>query len=109
MKRNYYLSLNNKPIKVIGETVDGKNIHLSLPDGEVIGVISSHPDDLDTIQRKFSELNKENKDSILEKVIEPIDVIKGLENIIKFHPNTKNRLASLKSQVYNVLLKNNLI
>ena len=88
--------------------IDNNSLRLSYLNGEIIGTVNSHKDDLDTIQREFSKLSSSSA-PIIEKIIEPIDVIKGLENIIQKYPETKSRLASLKSQVYNVLTKNHVL
>lgn len=107
MKTKYSLNLNGNLVTVIGEVIDNNSLRLSYLNGEIIGTVNSHKDDLDTIQREFSKLS--SSAPIIEKNIEPIDVIKGLENIIQKYPETKSRLASLKSQVYNVLIKNHVL
>lgn len=109
MKTKYSLSLNGNLVTVIGEVIDNNSLLLSYLNGEIIGIVNSHKDDLDTIQREFSKLSSSSAPIIEEKTIEPIDVIKGLENIIQKYPETKSRLASLKSQVYNVLIKNHVL
>lgn len=108
MKTKYSLNLNGSLVTVIGEVIDNNSLLLSYLNGEIIGLVNSHKDDLDTIQREFSKLSS-SAPIIEEKTIEPIDVIKGLENIIQKYPVTKSRLASLKSQVYNVLTKNHVL
>lgn len=107
MKTKYSLNLNGNLVTVIGEVIDNNSLRLSYLNGEIIGIVNSHKDDLDSIQREFCKLS--SSAPIIEKIIEPIDVIKGLENIIQKYPETKSRLASLKSQVYNVLTKNHVL
>lgn len=111
MKTTYYLSYNGSQITVIGEVLENENkVKLSLENGKEIGIINSHKDDLDNIQKQFLELfDGETNNVSSNKVISPSEVIKGIEDIIEKYPETKGRLASLKSQVKNVFLKYNVL
>lgn len=110
MKTTYYLSYNGSPITVIGEVLENNNIKISLENGKEIGIINSHKDDLDNIQKQFLELfDGETNNVSSNKVISPSEVIKGIENIIEKYPETKGRLASLKSQMKNIFLKYNVL
>lgn len=109
MKTTYYLSYNGSQITVIGEVLEANKIKLSLENGKEVGIIDSHKDDLDNVQKQFLELFDGETNVSSNKVISPSDVIKGIEDIIEKYPETKGRLASLKSQVKNVFLKYNVL
>lgn len=109
MKTTYYLSYNASPITVIGEVLESNKLKLSLENGKEVGVINAHKDDLDNVQKQFEKLFDGETNVSSNKVISPSDVIKGIEDIIEKYPETKGRLASLKSQVKNVFLKYNVL
>lgn len=108
----YYISVNGEIIEVFGNVISPKKVEL-IYNNVSLGVINSHKDDLDTVEKEFKKLIRNiNLKSIgvtENKGVSPSDVIKGLEEIITKYPETKSRLASLKSQVYNVLKKNNVL
>lgn len=115
MKTNYFLGFNNQTVFVLGEVLENNKIKLFNKNHQEIGVINAHKDDLDTIQREFLKIYKdpiseqEVTETVVEKTINPSDIIKGLESVIEKYPETKSRLASLKSQINNVFVKYNVL
>lgn len=85
-----------------------KCLDLYIGDVYVLSV-SSHQHDLDGIEKEVKE--KANMQLIAELNAQEhsINVIEGLNAIMNKYPETKGRLASLTSQVKNVLIKHGVI
>lgn len=94
-------------ILVEGKQKNSKELEL-LYQGQVLCIINAHRHDLDNIQKQFNklEIDFENLTNINKnEELSPSNIIKGLEHIMNIYPETKARLASLKSQINNVFKK----
>lgn len=105
----YPMSLGGKNFLFEGKwNTEKKCLDLYIGDIYVLSV-SSHQHDLDGIEKEVKE--KTNMELIAELTAQEhsTNVIEGLNEIMRKYPETKGRLASLTSQVKNVLIKHGVI